>query len=127
MVVFPALANESTLLNEPSRSDDEQPVLPAASSVEIHVHGPPAVTTNEAAIMSPGKESIALTLDAAELPQTTPAVVLEKTKLDLPTADTMQAEPAIVKKIAGKAETPITYYPCMHRVYLPSARGAGVA
>lgn len=50
--------------------------------------------------MSPGKnDGIVLTLNG--LDEKSP----ERTKLDLPTAETMRAEPAIVKKIAGKDGT----------------------
>ncbi|XP_003425685.1 solute carrier family 41 member 1 [Nasonia vitripennis] len=74
MVGFPALANEST------------PGVPSDSQEPVQRSGN----------MSPGKnDGIVLTLNGLDDKS------VERTKLDLPTAESIRAEPAIVKKIAA--------------------------
>ncbi|OXU23106.1 hypothetical protein TSAR_014010 [Trichomalopsis sarcophagae] len=74
MVGFPALANEST------------PGVPSDSQEPVQRSGN----------MSPGKnDGIVLTLNGLDDKSA------ERTKLDLPTAESIRAEPAIVKKIAA--------------------------
>lgn len=85
MVVCQALANEPRLLLNVTDLNRDDLVLPLDSL---------AVAEN----MSFGKDSIVLSLNGLDVSHD-----MEKAKLDLPTAEAIHhAEPAIVKKVAGK-------------------------
>lgn len=100
MVVFPALANEPTLLNVTELRPDDSGNRGSDSNNNISDSnnnniGAKSGGELQPTTMTPGKDGIVLSLGDAD------GKTAERTKLDLPSVESLRAEPAIVKKIAA--------------------------
>ncbi|XP_011501957.1 PREDICTED: solute carrier family 41 member 1-like [Ceratosolen solmsi marchali] len=102
MIVFPALANEPTPLNVTDLRHDGKSRVSCSndgnnnSNVIGDNNNSNSNRSSAEPTMTPGKDGVVLSLG-----NTGDGKSVERTKLDLPSVESLRAEPAIVKKIAA--------------------------